>query len=90
MWIAVRDRYSAGVLSVVGWLLLWEFVSRILIANQLFLAAPSQIVYAIYTLARSGELEKHIAISAVEFAIGYIRRLNFFFQARSTCRNCCS
>jgi NitT/TauT family transport system permease protein len=72
MWIAVRDRYAAGVLSVVGGLLLWEFVSRILIANQLFLAAPSQIVYAIYTLARTGELERHIAISAVEFAIGYV------------------
>ena len=56
MWIAVRDKYAAGVLSVVGGLLLWEFVSRILIANQLFLAAPSQIVYAIYTLARTGEL----------------------------------
>ena len=72
MWTAVRDKYAAGVLSVGGGLLLWEFVSRILIANQLFLAAPSQIVYAIYTLARSGELEKHIAISAVEFAIGYV------------------
>ena len=46
MWIAVRDRYSAGLLSVAGGLMLWEFVSRILIANQLFLAATSQIVYA--------------------------------------------
>src|ERR1051326_8677194 len=72
MWAAVRDRYVAGVLSVVGGLLLWEFVSRVLIANQLFLAAPSQIVYAIYTLARSGELERHIAISAIEFALGYV------------------
>jgi NitT/TauT family transport system permease protein len=72
MWIAIRDRYSAGVLSVVGGLLLWEFVSRILIANQLFLAAPSQIVYAIYTLALTGELGKHIWISAVEFFIGYV------------------
>ena len=72
MWIAVRDKYLAGVLSVAGGLLLWEFVSRILIANQLFLAAPSQIVYAIYTLAITGELGKHIAISAAEFAIGYV------------------
>ena len=54
--------YLAGVLSVVGGLLLWEFVSRVLIANQLFLAAPSQIVYAIYTLAltrRAGEAHRH-------------------------------
>jgi NitT/TauT family transport system permease protein len=72
MWIAVRDRYLAGGLSVVGGLLLWEFVSRVLIANQLFLASPSQIVYAIYSLAITGELGKHIAISAAEFAIGYV------------------
>jgi len=72
MWTTVRDKYSAGTLSVVGGLLLWEFVSRVLIANQLFLAAPSQIVYAIYTLSLSGELGRHITISAIEFAIGYV------------------
>ncbi len=72
MWATVRDRYLAGFLSVAGGLLLWEFVSRILIANQLFLAAPSQIIYAIYTLTKTGELEKHIWISAIEFFIGYV------------------
>src|ERR1041385_750438 len=72
MWTTVRDKYSAGTLSVVGGLLLWEFVSRVLIANQLFLAAPSQIVYAVYTLTLSGEMGKHIAISAAEFALGYV------------------
>ena len=73
MWTgAVRRNIFAGMLSVVGGLLLWEFVSRILVANPLFLAAPSQIVYAIYTLTLTGELGKHIAISAVEFAIGYV------------------
>ena len=36
--------YFAGLLSVLGGLLLWELVSRFLVANTLFLAAPSQIV----------------------------------------------
>ena len=36
-----RLRNFAGVLSVVGGLILWEVVSRIFIANPLFLAAPS-------------------------------------------------
>ena len=40
-----RSRSSGG-------LLLWELVSRVLIANPLFLAAPSQIVYAIYDARR--------------------------------------
>ena len=72
MWTTVREKYSAGTISVVSGLLLWEFVSRVLIANQLFLAAPSQIVYAIYTLTLTGEMERHIAISSIEFAIGYV------------------
>jgi NitT/TauT family transport system permease protein len=72
MWTAIRQNYLAGTLSVVGGLLLWEFVSRVLIANALFLAAPSQIVYAIYQLTLTGEMERHIAISAAEFAIGYV------------------
>jgi ABC-type nitrate/sulfonate/bicarbonate transport system permease component len=47
--------YFAGLLSVLGGLLLWEVVSRFLVANTLFLAAPSQILTAIVALARSGE-----------------------------------
>ncbi len=43
-----------------------------LVANPLFLAAPSQIVQAIYSLTLTGEMERHVAISAAEFAIGYV------------------
>jgi len=68
----VRQRNIAGTLSVAGGLLLWELVSRVFIANPLFLAAPSQIVYAIYQLAATGEMERHIAISSAEFALGYV------------------
>src|SRR4051812_210420 len=67
-----RQRNYAGTVSVVSGLLLWEFVSRVIIANPLFLAAPSQIVYAIYQLTLTGEMERHIAVSSVEFAIGYV------------------
>jgi NitT/TauT family transport system permease protein len=67
-----RQNYLAGVLSVTGGLLLWELVSRLLIANPLFLAAPSQIIYAVYALTITGEMEHHVAVSAAEFAIGYV------------------
>jgi NitT/TauT family transport system permease protein len=69
---ATRLRQFAGVLSVLGGLLLWELVSRLLVANPLFLAAPSQILQAIYALTISGELQRHLAISAIEFALGYV------------------
>jgi ABC-type nitrate/sulfonate/bicarbonate transport system permease component len=64
--------YFAGLLSVLGGLLLWEVVSRFLVANTLFLAAPSQIFTAIVALARSGELWRHMSVSAIEFALGYV------------------
>jgi NitT/TauT family transport system permease protein len=68
----IRRRYMAGTLSVVGGLVLWEVVSRFLIANALFLASPSQIAVAIYNLAATGELWHHVNISAAEFAVGYV------------------
>jgi NitT/TauT family transport system permease protein len=67
-----RIRYFAGVISVLSGLLVWELVSRVLIANPLFLAAPSQIMQAIYALTLSGEMQRHIAISGIEFALGYV------------------
>jgi NitT/TauT family transport system permease protein len=72
LWHGARRRYLAGTLSVVGGLALWELVSRLLVANALFLAAPTQIVQAIYALTLTGEMQRHIAISAAEFALGYV------------------
>ena len=69
---ALRRRYLAATLSVVGGLLLWELISRVLVANALFLAAPSQIVAAIYNLAVTGQLWRHIGVSGAEFALGYV------------------
>jgi NitT/TauT family transport system permease protein len=64
--------YLASTLSVVGGLLLWELISRLLVANALFLAAPTQIFAAIVALAKTGELWRHIGISGIEFALGYV------------------
>jgi NitT/TauT family transport system permease protein len=69
---ALRPKYLAGILSVAGGLALWELVSRFLVDNALFLAAPSQIAAAIYTLAVTGQLWHHVGVSAAEFALGYV------------------
>ncbi len=68
----MRRNHLAGTLSVLGGLLVWELVSRYLVANALFLAAPSQIFGAIVSLSATGEMEHHIAVSAAEFALGYL------------------
>jgi NitT/TauT family transport system permease protein len=70
--LALRRRYLAATLSVLGGLALWEIISRFLVANALFLAGPSQIAVAIYHLAITGQLWHHIGISAAEFALGYV------------------
>ena len=49
-----------------------KLISRVFIANPLFLAAPSQIVQAIFSLTLSGEMQRHMAISGIEFALGYV------------------
>jgi NitT/TauT family transport system permease protein len=68
----ICGKYLPGVLSVLGGLLLWELLSRVLVANALFLAAPTQIFAAILKLAASGELGHHMAVSAIEFFVGYV------------------
>jgi NitT/TauT family transport system permease protein len=50
---------------------LWEFVARVIVGSKLFLAAPTQVLIAFVGLVFSGELEKHIFVSASEFALGY-------------------
>ena len=68
----VRRNHLAGVLSIATGLTLWELLSRLVVANPLFLAAPSQIVGAIFSLGESGELGHHMAVSGLEFVIGYV------------------
>jgi NitT/TauT family transport system permease protein len=69
---ALRRNHLAGFLSIAIGLALWEVLSRFVVANPLFLAAPSQIVGAIFSLGETGELWRHIGISGLEFVIGYV------------------
>jgi NitT/TauT family transport system permease protein len=68
----VWSRMGMSALSIAGGLIAWEAVSRWLVGNSLFLASPSQISVAFVRLMRSGELERHIGVSALEFLIGYV------------------
>jgi NitT/TauT family transport system permease protein len=65
-------RMGWGVGSVVAGLLIWEFISRYVVASSLFLAGPSQIFVAALQLAMGGELWNDILVSAVEFVGGYV------------------
>jgi len=67
-----QQGWGVSTLSIAGGLLLWEGASRLAVENSLFLAAPSQIALAIVNLAVSGQLARHVEISAAEFALGYV------------------
>jgi NitT/TauT family transport system permease protein len=67
-----QNSFVISLLSIVGGLLIWEGISRFGVNNSLFLAAPSQIVFAIWRLAVIGELWRHIYISGIEFVLGYV------------------
>ena len=68
----IRSNFAVGLASIVGGLSIWEAISRFGVNNSLFLAAPSQILFAIWKLAATGELWKHIYISSIEFILGYV------------------
>jgi NitT/TauT family transport system permease protein len=69
---AFRRHHLAGLVSIATGLALWELLSRFVVDNALFLAAPSQIVAAIVSLAATGELWRHIGVSGLEFVAGYV------------------
>jgi NitT/TauT family transport system permease protein len=70
-WRGLWANGGIGIASVITGLALWEIVSRVLVANPLFLAAPSQIFVAMLQLAESGRLGHDIGVSTVEFLLGY-------------------
>jgi len=61
-----------GTLSILAGLAIWEFFSRVVIDNALFLAAPTQILGALVKLTETGELQHHLWISGIEFVVGYV------------------
>jgi NitT/TauT family transport system permease protein len=53
-------------------LLLWELVYRLGLVNPLFTSSPSRIAVAGYQLFESGEIWSDLAVSGIEFAVGYL------------------
>lgn len=65
-------RAAITVASVIGGLLIWEFIGRVVVNNSLFLATPSASIAALGDLWAKGDLQKAILISGQEFAIGFV------------------
>lgn len=66
-----RRRLIRSTASVIAGLVLWELVGRFVITNPILFAPLSKVLAVGWTLAVSGELASHLAVSMKEFAGGF-------------------
>jgi NitT/TauT family transport system permease protein len=69
---APRRRRGAAVLAFALIVAVWQAAVALKLVNPLFLPAPSSIALALYALAETGELWRHIAASLHRIAAGWL------------------
>lgn len=67
-----RERAIIGGASLAGFLLLWEAASRFAWVNPLFISSPVKVFAAAMQLFGSPDFRADLAVSATEFAVGYL------------------
>ena len=60
------------VLSPIGFLLVWEGLSRAGILDARFVPPPSTVLHTLATMARTGELPYHVAVSSRRIVLGFL------------------
>ena len=60
-----------AVLSPLGFLLVWEILSRTGIADPRFFPPPSVVISTLAEMVRSGELPFHLAVSVKRILLGF-------------------
>ncbi len=70
--IANTNSSFLGLIGIVFFLIIWQFVGSNGIINPLFISYPSQIATSLLYFFSSGFIYSHIFISMQEFLIGYI------------------
>jgi NitT/TauT family transport system permease protein len=61
-----------GLVSIVGGLLLWEFVGRFVVDDPIFFVPFSSVVAALRDLATTGNLAYHLSVSGIEYTAGFL------------------
>jgi NitT/TauT family transport system permease protein len=52
-------------------LVIWEILTRLLLENELLVPPPTSVLRSFWTLAVSGQLNKHFAATLLEFTYGF-------------------
>ncbi len=66
-----RKDILRGFISVVGGLLIWEILTRLLLENELLIPPPSSVVRSLWNLTVSGKLTPHLVATLLEFTYGF-------------------
>lgn len=66
-----RPRLRA-VLSIIGGFVLWEILAQKVLTNRLIIVPFSSVLKTLWALAGTGELWKHLYVSAAEFMLGFV------------------
>jgi NitT/TauT family transport system permease protein len=68
--VVQRSRRRA-ILSIIAGMVLWEIVGRFVVTSPILFAPLSKVLLAGWSLLLSGDLVSHLAVSGLEFAIGF-------------------
>jgi NitT/TauT family transport system permease protein len=68
----VRTKWFRSSTSLIGGLLVWEFVARVIIHNSAFLAAPSAVAVRGWQMLLDGSLLYNGWVSLQELLIGFV------------------
>jgi NitT/TauT family transport system permease protein len=63
---------TLSVLSPIGFLLVWEGLSRAGILDPRFVPPPSTVLHTLATMVRTGELPYHVAVSSRRIVLGFL------------------
>lgn len=67
----LRKEILRGCVSIFAGLVIWEILTRLTLENELLIPPPSSVALSFWRLLRSGQLNKHVAATLLEFAYGY-------------------
>jgi ABC-type nitrate/sulfonate/bicarbonate transport system permease component len=65
------ERFWLGLLGTLAFLAIWEIAARLGAINPVVASSPARIAAAFVAQLRSGELVGDLAVTMVEFAVGY-------------------
>lgn len=69
--LSVKKEISRGFYSILGGLLLWEILTRLLLENELLIPPPSSVLRSMWKLGSSGQLNPHLFATLFEFVCGF-------------------